>query len=69
MSSLTKRAPIDPAELPWVRVSPVLLMNLRQYLLRIEHPWSNNERADLVRQIGLVLDQTEHWRSLDVAAE
>lgn len=69
MSSLTERAPIDPSELAWVRVSPVLLINLRRYLLRIDEPWSENERAGLVRQLGLVLDQTEHWRSLSVAAE
>ena len=64
MSSLTEPAPTDPSDLPWIKVSPVLLINLRQYILREERPWNAEERAGLVRQIGLALDRTEHWRSL-----
>lgn len=68
MSSLTEPAPTDPSDLPWIKVSPRLLIDLRNYILREERPWNAQERETLVRHIGLVLDKTEHWRSL-MAAE
>lgn len=68
MSSLTEPAPTDPADLPWIKVSPTLLIEVRQYLLGDERPWNVKQREMLVRHIGLALEKTEHWRSL-MAAE
>ncbi len=69
MSSLSEPAPVDPAELPWIRISPDVVLNVIAHLKQTQDDYRSGERAALIRQLTLTLGRTEHWRSFGLAAE
>ena len=64
MSSLTDRAPLDAADAPWVKINPLILTGIRRFLMDCDPDNRNVARREFIRQIELVLNSQDHWKSL-----